>query len=312
MKVIYKNEELILPDFMIVGAPKAWSTSLFYYLDQHPRITFTAVKEPHYFSFKGEDVSRNKFMNWITWDITTYQSWMPVNDLMIWEWSVNYLSEYKTVIPNIKEVYGDQYKKLKIIILLRNPSDRARSHYMHFIRDQRESLLFEEAITPETIASRSKQKWNFHFYDYIGKGMYSSQVENYINEFPLTKTILFEELISETNKIIWDLTTFLGVDDISISSKKIYNRSGEIKNPIVKKIYGRYNQKNAVWKRWLMKVVPVSLLQNMDKLIKQVVSIFVTKKKMSIHTKEILKNIYTEDVKKLSKLLEIDLLHRLK
>jgi hypothetical protein len=98
-----------------------------------------------------------------------------VNHQTIGEASVPYLYYYKKTIPNIIKTFC---KDIKIIIILRNPVDRAYSNYMHHIRDGTEPLSFEEALMAEK--EREKESW-WRGYQYRDGGRYYNQVEAYIN-----------------------------------------------------------------------------------------------------------------------------------
>jgi len=141
-----------LPNFLIVGAAKSGTTSLYHYLKQHTEIYMSSIKEPKFitsqfltFPFKGtgdEKVEQNI--------IKSFREYCNLfkdvnNDKMIGEASADNLYFFKKAI-NIITHY---LKKPKIIIILRNPIERAFSHFNQFIRDNREYLSFEEALKEE-------------------------------------------------------------------------------------------------------------------------------------------------------------------
>ena len=151
------------PDFLIVGAAKAGTTSLYYYLQQHPDIWFPKLKETKYFSSKIKPYPQNGIGDWsidraaITKSSDYYNLFKSCPDDMIkGEASPDYLLFSKDLAPIIKEELGD----IPIIISIRNPIYRAFSAYSNLLRDNREVLNFKILpgnlkVNKRTIACRS-------------------------------------------------------------------------------------------------------------------------------------------------------------
>src|SRR4051812_46716716 len=126
------------PDFIIIGVQKGGTSSLFEYLKQHPNIKTSVVKEVHYY-----DSDYKKGMKW-------YRSFFPLNEknkkIIYGEASPYYF--FHPLVP--ERIYKDN-PNIKLILLLRDPVDRAYSHYQMERRKGREKLKsFEEAILKET------------------------------------------------------------------------------------------------------------------------------------------------------------------
>ena len=139
-----------LPNFLIVGAAKSGTSSLHNYLNQHPEIFMPSykdglnVKEPQF-------LIKNKVKDRLHFGIWSWQEYKALFDdatkfKAIGESSVFYLYYYKEAIKNIKFRLDDN---IKIIILLRNPIDRAYSAFQHVSRGLKENLSFEEALQIE-------------------------------------------------------------------------------------------------------------------------------------------------------------------
>lgn len=141
-----------VPNFFIVGAAKSGTTSLYHYLKQHPEIYMSPVKEPKYFL-----ASINKFPHNGPGDIEVdkkiIRTWDEYLKLFsnasvekcIGEASCGYLYYCELVAPSIKRISPEA----KIIIVLRNPVERAFSAYCYLFREGRETLSFEEALKIE-------------------------------------------------------------------------------------------------------------------------------------------------------------------
>jgi hypothetical protein len=118
--------------------------------------------------------------------------------------------------------------KLKFIVLLRNPIDRAYSHYNMTFNRKRENLSFEVAITQEF--SRMNNYREIIDYSYVSRGFYSEQIINYFKYFKKNqfKFILYEEFVVDQEKCINEILIFLGLDKrVSIENKIIFQNEYE-------------------------------------------------------------------------------------
>jgi len=214
------------PNFIVIGAMKSATTSIYTYLKQHPDIFMTKIKEPMFFNNYNQD-SDYKILGTKIKKLKTLEEYLlmfeDVNDeKAIGEASPAYI--YNKKAPQlIKEILPD----VKIIAILRHPTDRAYSNYLHVVRADREnSNSFQEAIDKEK--ERIKENWS-PLYHYIEKGYYSVQLKRYYELFPQEniRVYLFEDVIKNTKEILQDIFTFLQVDDIlEIDSSKKANVSG--------------------------------------------------------------------------------------
>lgn len=166
------------PDFLILGAQKAGTTSLFRYLASHPSVFVPRVKETHFFAYQGKEVpDRNsadvEFINTLE-DYLDLFAEAP-DDMVTGEASPSYL--YLEEVPRrIHDLVPDA----KLIALLRDPVERAFSNYLHCVRTGREDLSFEDAIRAED--ERIADGWP-HVYHYRQKGFYSEQIKRYLAVF---------------------------------------------------------------------------------------------------------------------------------
>jgi sulfotransferase family protein len=201
------NSQLPAPNFFIVGAAKAGTTSLYAYLSQHPEVYMSTLKEPHYFS---SFVVRPEFDNFmpIIRDAGVYQELFLGSEghKAVGDASPSYLCDagaavrIRSAIPHAK-----------IIISLRNPVHRAYSHYLMDYRQGRETRPFRDAL--EADLARSEKGWGVSF-QYVELGLYAEQVERYLKAFGHSKVlvILFEDLIRDTAVVMQQVALFLGID----------------------------------------------------------------------------------------------------
>lgn len=221
---------MTMPNFLILGTAKAGTTALYYYLAQHPQIYMSPQKEPKFFAFEGESVDfqgpkDGEGINRET--ITRVEDYIKLfrgvsNEKAFGEASPWYLYS-KAAHKRIKNHTPDA----KLIAILRNPVDRAYSHFMHLLRDGREPLAdFARAVEEE--GARIEANWAWHWH-YVKAGFYHDQVKRYLDTFSgdQIKIYLYDDLSSKPSNMLADIFRFLEVDDTFLPDMSIkYNTSG--------------------------------------------------------------------------------------
>jgi hypothetical protein len=218
----------MMPNFFIVGAARAGTTSLDSYLSQHPEIYITPRKETHFFArdyipprFKGPgDESMNKLL---IRDKDQYDQLFArtTRAKAIGESSVFYLC-----YPQTAERIAQAVPDAKIIMVLREPVARTYSAYMFLLRDGRETLELEEGLNRE----EERKARDFEpMWWYRELSLYYQQVKHYIDVFgrQRVKVLLYEEFYANPGQALRDVFTFLGVkEDAIIDTSVRYNLSG--------------------------------------------------------------------------------------
>lgn len=206
-----------LPDFLIIGAQKSGTTTLYNLLIEHPEIESAIRKEVHYF-----DLNYHKGIKW-------YKSHFPIfkkNNVLTGEASPYYIFH-----PEVPYRIKKTLKGVKLIVMLRNPIARAYSQYNHNIRvPNREYLSFEDALLQEERRLRGevakmaknlqyKSKAHMH-YSYKARGRYADQIGTWLDKFQ-RKDILFirsEDFFNDTQFVLKEVYTFLDIRDNFISN----------------------------------------------------------------------------------------------
>lgn len=296
-----------LPDFFIVGAAKAGTTSLYKYLEQHPSIYLPNNKEPKYFvstllnfpqKGKGDDLTYELMVK----DFHSYKSLFKdkKKDQICGEASVDYLYYSNKVIPLIK----DKIKNPKIIIMLRNPVNRAFSAYNHLVRDVREHETFSVGLSLENKRIDDNYEFIWH---YKTAGLYANNVKNYIDEFNNVKIIIFEDFIKDPLKYTKDVFRFLNVsDDVDIDIDKAYNSTGVPKNKELQKILK--GSPNQLSRRLLKNALPQSTRFKIREWLENI-NLSNKKTAMDPQTRKNLSNFFKEDKSKLEKIIKMKLNH---
>lgn len=207
MFTAHKNK---LPDFLIIGVPKAGTTYLYDILNQHSKIQMSRRKEIHFFD---KNYHRGK---------RYYQSFFPKSDLgmLTGEASVNYFYSDKA-----KTRIERDLPNVKLILLLRNPADRAYSHFQMNRKDMVEKSFDQH------IASNSLE---FKKYNYLEKGLYAKYLTIW-NSFLKSDNLLIinsEDLFHKEDLIINRVLSFLELpSDIKLLSRNKNSRVYEKMKP---------------------------------------------------------------------------------
>lgn len=223
------------PNFFIVGAQKAGTTSLYSYLKQHPQIFMPErIKEPCYFrgdprSFEPgpPQLEKEAFYYDLFKDAKGYKA--------IGEASVDYLYYSRKSSLNIKQ-YDPQ---AKIIIVLRNPVDRAYSNYIWALKEGKESIWnFREGLDLE---QERKDRGVGPVWHYKSKGFYAAQVGDFLEAFGTdqVKIFLFEDLKKDNAAVCRALFEFLEVDPFEPNTSIHHNVSGVARIPALQRLLNR-------------------------------------------------------------------------
>lgn len=290
-----------LPNFLILGAAKAGTTSLHYYLAQHPDIFMSPLKEPKYFALKNEPLNfrgPSQFINQTS--VNTFEAYCDLfagvqNETAVGETSPLYLFSEKAA-DEIKSTLPDA----KLIAILRNPIDRAFSSYTHLLREGFETLAFEQSLEAE--ADRIRNRWAPLWY-YTQKGFYGQQLQRYYDRFPATqlKVFLFDDFCADPMAITQEIFEYIGVDPSFQPDLTKRNVSGVPKNAALQRLLTRDNQ----LKSMLKPLIPRSFRQKISGQIKR--RNLSAKPTLKSETRSQLTDLYREDILTLQELIGRDL-----
>jgi len=190
-----------------VGAAKAGTTSLHAYLSVHPQVFMPVLKEPHYFADFEVAPEFDNFMP-VVRNQSDYQALFNGSHgrVAIGEASPSYLCDAYAA-----ERISSAIPSAKIIISLRNPVERAYSHYLMDFHRGTEKLPFKQAL--EFDAARPIKGWG-QSAQYVELGLYARQVKAYLDWFGRERVmvILFEDLVRDTKGTMGQVAKFLAID----------------------------------------------------------------------------------------------------
>ncbi len=310
MDVEYQGLEARLPDFLVVGAARSGTSTLCSLLESHPRVFLSAKKEPMFFAVYGHnrhylDIRTRRPVNFVVDQLDDYIRLFRAarRDQLLGEGSTWYLYFFQETIKNIRLIYGQKASAVKIFVVLRNPMDRAWSHYLFHKRNGEESMPFERAIQKDVIQERQEK----HFlpgYDYLGFGRYSSPVKAYQEAFPHVKVLLFEDLVKHNRAVMDEAFDFLGLPAFGRPSSQVkLNVAGKPKNPLFASLGKLVYQPNA-FKAFFKIFLPFRTRARWKYRLSRVLF---TAEPMPRPIREKLKEVYREDICALSCLIGRDL-----
>ena len=201
-----------LPNFIIIGTSRAGTTSLYYYLKQHPQIYMSPVKEPGFFVFEGRKemltpVGRRKLPRF-AWDWDAYRS---LFDGVRHEKAIGEATSGCLYHPWVPEKIHSRLPDVKMIAVLRNPIDRAYSLYLLHVRDGLETATsFAESLALE----EERISQGMFYCHYKKGGLYAEQLQRYFKYFPREqfRIFLYEDLKNDPLRVVQEIFQFLEVD----------------------------------------------------------------------------------------------------
>ena len=292
----------MMPNFIILGAAKSGTTALYHYLQQHPQIYLSPIKETEFFAFEGEDLNFQGPKDMPRLSITTLEDYQAQFDGVEDETAIGEASPVYLYSSKAPERIHNYLPDAKLIVILRNPVERAYSQFLMFVRDNREPLRdFMQAVDEEETRIAQNWAWGWH---YVRVGLYHQQLKRYFERYrrEQIKVYLHEELKSNTDGVLRDIFDFLEVDNTFIPNTSVkHNISGIPQNNLIH---------SWLYKKNLIKELVKPFLS--EKLRKDIFRKL--KKKQKLHKPELTKEIkqqllpfFQEDILKLQELIDKDL-----
>lgn len=280
-------------NFFIAGAPKSGTTSLYQYLCQHKEIEMCSIKEPDFFSCTALKKEQTYYGNDPIQNLEKYNKlFSNKKDLLRGEASVSYLF-YDDVAKKIKK-YNE---KAKIIIILRNPVDRAFSHYLMDYRLGLVSENFEDIINKRI----NHKNALLYYQQYVSVGEYYHQVERYMKVFGPEKLLIinYDDFKNNLAGTFEKICLFLNVSHtFKVDFTKSYNSFKRPRSKIVRWVYSFTRLRKI-----LSQIIPKIAINYIIKML------FTESKKpkLSSDARKFLVSHYKDDIINLSKLLNQDL-----
>jgi Sulfotransferase domain len=298
-------QPMTLPNFIIIGAMKSGTTSLYNYLAQHPQIYMSSVKEPKFFALEGT-----------TWDseplgagglakikgIREWETYQGLFSGVSGETAIGEASPLYIYAPLAAENIRQTLPHAKIVAILRHPVDRAYSHFLHWVQRGLEPLGADFVKVLNEEDARIALDWSPN-YHYKHRGFYYNQLKRYYDRFhgDQIRIYLFEDLQRDPITLTQDLFHYLEVDPAFIpETDQQYNVSQIPQNSQLNQFIDRPNLAKTILKPFIPKTWRDRLKNN----LKQKNAI---KPKLDPELRQKLTQDYREDILKLQDLIQKDL-----
>lgn len=290
----------LLPNFLGLGAAKAATVSARRYLQQHPDV-FVAAGEPRFFSFEGQDLDPEHVVHQAT--ITDRESYHRLFDEHAGEKAIGEVSPSYLFNPRAPENIKKHIPDAKMFAILRDPSERAYSHFVHMAQNDFEVTTdFAEALR-EPVVQVGKWKRDRM---YLPFGFYHEQLSRYFELFPpeQIKIFLYEEVIRDNKAMMRELYRFVGVDDTFEPDTSLrYNPSGIPKSRFIE----QFTSKPHPVKTFVRAFLPGPARRALHRTKMKIQRKNLEKGKLSPEMRQHLIGIYREDILKLQDLIGRDL-----
>lgn len=220
----------VLPDYLVIGTQRGGTTSLYKYLVRHPGHAHALTKELRFFDLnyaRGLDWYRSCF------PAKPYRRFVKLtrgHDLRVGEASPDYVFH-----PHADRRIANDLPWARFVLLLRNPADRAHSHYWHQFKRGHETLAFEGAIErePERLAGErdrmerdpSYVSYEYHHHSYLLRGHYAEQLERWMTLFPRERFLVeaSEDFYRDPHRVCQRVLEFLGLPGRSLGPYEVFN-----------------------------------------------------------------------------------------
>lgn len=219
----------VLPNFVILGAQKAGTTTLYDNLVKHPSVHSCDIKEVHFF-----DTNWSKGENWYRAHFATEREKRAAQEQQI-SWITGEGSPYYMFHPLVAGRMKQVCPEARLIIILRDPVERAYSHYQHERRKGREPLSFENALADEEqrlageadriISGAADTSFSHQHYSYKARGHYADQLEEWFRHFPREQFLILDSklLNADFAGTLREVHNFLGIESLELPQPKRSN-----------------------------------------------------------------------------------------
>ena len=279
---------------------------MFETLSRHPGIFIPQRKECRYFSCTfGEFAGPGQqYANNVIRSLEEYQGLFKraKQGQLRGDISPDYLFYYQNAIPKILDEVNAQ---VPIIIVLRNPINRAYSSYIYHVRNGREKLSFEDALTAEE--ERRAANWSWGWF-HTEVGLYAEQVKAYTDNFERVLLLLFEEDIV-TGQATEKILNFLNLDSLPEGLGNVHtNTSGYPKNRLLHRVTTQVLGDELIVRKIKNVIKATPLFAESRRVYRKILEANLKKGTMAAETRDMLKEKFQEDVAHLAEQTKIPVL----
>jgi len=229
-----------LPDFLVIGAGRSGTTSLYEYARCHPGVFMSDVKEPSFFAYMdGGLPTHGKHAEWVRRNaVTTREAYEQLFAGAGSAKAVGEASPIYLIHPHAAERIRAALPDVRLIAILRHPVERAHAAWSGLLRDGDEpSPTIEEALRLEE--SRLREGWTPST-GLVRNGLYYQMLSRYFERFPRERirVYLYDDLVRDPQGLLADFFTFIGVDPAFLPDlSQRYGGTGLVRNPLLRTVW---------------------------------------------------------------------------
>jgi hypothetical protein len=295
----------MMPTFIGFGVMRCGTTSVYHYLKQHPQVFMSPVKETNFFAYLAAQADFAPGLEDIDTPVRSLGAYQQIfadaeNARAIGELSPHY---FRT--PGVPACIGVHLPGVRLFCILRNPIDRAYSHYGKCWAEGLEKRSFEQAVNDE-LASPPEYPGS-RIDHYLDLGFYTRHLAGYLRAFDLAqlKICLFDDLQSSPARFMRELFEFIGVDaDQPVNTSARLNTGAAVRAESLLRHSG-LKRFSSMFRRRL----PIRLYNLVQSGYSRALARFATNPGMSPHVRERLTEVYAEEIQALQVLLGRGLSH---
>ena len=215
----------VLPDFLVIGAMKGGTTSLYDYLCRHEKVEVAFRKEVHYF-----DGHYTSGVQWYRANFPTHSQMQRLGPGAVTGEATPYYLYHQAAASRIAAIVPHA----RLIAVLRDPADRAISHYFHSVRTGMDTRPIRQAFAEEhqQVPGEEQRVLDNHYtsdrhrmWSYVARGHYAQQIEAYYQHFSRDQLLVLksEELFADPQQAVTQVTDFLRVEPMELHNVKPLN-----------------------------------------------------------------------------------------
>lgn len=284
------------PNYILLGAAKSATTTIYDVLRQNSNVFTPQFKEPHFFNIN------DNYEKGFSWYLKTYYK-NSIDSKVVFDFTPTYLYSKKSA----ERIFNNLGRDVKFIIILRDPVDRAFSHYLHSKRDGHEKEDFESAIKLEQKRLAEYMLDNDFVselrFSYISQGLYYKMIKSYLKFYELNDFLIInfdKEICNNMQETLDRISKFLDIEIKNELSKIHSNKSGVSKSQIINKLILNEN----IFRKFFKKILPYNFRQIIKNKIRNFNKQDFNYTPLNLKLKKKIFDVYfKEDVFQLEKLL---------
>lgn len=237
-----EEEGYVLPTFIIIGAPRAGTTTLYEHLKRHPEVGMSRRKETNYFAYDPDHPVPEEVPGWFS--VRTLEAYAAQFAHARGRKAVGEASPIYLATPGAAARIHALLPRVRLIAVLRNPVDRAYSGYVKWLHQ------INRRLDPRTDFDPGAS-WMQPDSDWVQRGCYARLLRDYYEHFDpeQIRIFLYRDLVSSPQAVLGEIHAFIGVMPRSVSQLPRHNAGGQPRVPVVNAVLRHHGLRKRA-ERW--------------------------------------------------------------